>query len=377
MREGVTYKRLGDLATFVNGYAFKPETWSDSGIPIIRIQNLNNPDAAFNYYDGEIPSKYVVEEGDLLISWSASLGAYFWNREKAYLNQHIFKVVFDKGDINKSYLKYAVEAQLEDMKRKAHGGTMQHIVKKDFDATPIPVPSLSDQELIVRELDSISSVISAKKQQVQELDNLAQAIFLDTFGDPISNPKGWEVKKMSEVSAEKLSYGSGASATTYDGSTRYVRITDIKDSGELNDDMVSPNVIDEKYILNDGDILFARSGATVGKTYLHSAENGRCIYAGYLIRLVPNKELTLPCYIFNLTKTEYYRLFIASTQRAVAQPNINAQQYGEFRIPLPPLSLQQAFAEKVQAIEKQKRLINQSIAEFESLLAQRMEFHFA
>ncbi len=106
MKHNWEYKRLGDVATYVNGYAFKPSDWLDSGYPIIRIQNLNNSDAEYNYTNGSVPSKYFVSKGDLLISWSASLGAYIWQGNKAVLNQHIFKVVFDKTDIVRNYLKY-------------------------------------------------------------------------------------------------------------------------------------------------------------------------------------------------------------------------------------------------------------------------------
>ena len=100
-RNGWTYKKLGDVASFINGYPFKPEQWKDKGLPIIRIQNLNNPEAPYNYYDGEVPDKVKIKDGDLLISWSASLGTYLWQGGDAYLNQHIFKVLFDKLDIDK------------------------------------------------------------------------------------------------------------------------------------------------------------------------------------------------------------------------------------------------------------------------------------
>ena len=81
---------LGKIATYVNGRAFKPIEWSKAGTPIIRIQNLNNPNAEYNYYDGNIEQKYHVKNGDLLFAWSASLGAYIWKGENAFLNQHIF-----------------------------------------------------------------------------------------------------------------------------------------------------------------------------------------------------------------------------------------------------------------------------------------------
>lgn len=95
--------RLGDIATYINGYAFKPKDWREKGIPIIRIQNLNDPNKEYNYFDGEIDSKYLVNEGDILISWSASIGVYEWRGQQGVLNQHIFKVDFNKIKIDKKY----------------------------------------------------------------------------------------------------------------------------------------------------------------------------------------------------------------------------------------------------------------------------------
>lgn len=96
---------------------------------------------------------------------------------------------------------------------------------------------------------------------------LVKSQFIEMFGDPAKNDKGWKQTTLKEVAKGKLSYGSGASAVEYDGETRYIRITDITDNGELSEDRKSPSVVDEKYLLHDGDILFARSGATVGKHF--------------------------------------------------------------------------------------------------------------
>jgi type I restriction enzyme S subunit len=196
------------------------------------------------------------------------------------------------------------------------------------------------------------------------------------FGDPVVNEKGWETSTLLGVSNGKLTYGSGASAIEFDGETRYIRITDIEDDGSLKDERVSPSEINPKYYLNDGDILFARSGATVGKIYQHKKSNGKCIYAGYLIRLIPNRELVLPEYVFGFTKTTYYKSFIVLAQKAVAQPNINAEQYGNLIISVPPLSLQQSFATKIESIEKQKNAISQSITETQKLFDYTMDKYF-
>ena len=143
--ENIPYVKLGDIATYINGYAFKPDDWSDFGIPIIRIQNLTGTNEEFNFYQGEYPVQVEVNDGDVLISWSASLGVYLWNRGKAILNQHIFKVQFDKRPIDKRFFMCAVGQKLEEMVSKTHGATMKHIVKKDFDNTAIAYPAIELQ----------------------------------------------------------------------------------------------------------------------------------------------------------------------------------------------------------------------------------------
>ena len=145
---------------------------------------------------------------------------------------------------------------------------------------------------------------------------------------------------LKELSLKKLEYGSGAAACKYDGSTRYVRITDIDNEGNLGDDIVSPNSVEEKYVLHDGDILFARTGATVGKTYLYRINDGRCIYAGFLIRLVPNINIIRPEYLYYYTKSPTYKRVVQNSMKVVAQPNINAKQYGELELNVPTLKVQ-------------------------------------
>lgn len=175
------YKKLGDIATYINGYPFKPEDRGECGLPIIRIQDLTGNTYDLGYYDGKYPERIEINNGDILISWSASLGVYVWNRGKALLNQHIFKVVFDKVEINKRYFVYAVQFKLKEMEAKAHGATMKHIVKKDFDSTLIPYPSLKEQSRIAETIDSIAKSINMRQKQLQKLDDLIKARFVELF----------------------------------------------------------------------------------------------------------------------------------------------------------------------------------------------------
>ncbi len=171
--------------------------------------------------------------------------------------------------------------------------------------------------------------------------------------------KNWEIKKLGELTLDKMSYGTSSPSCEYDGETRYIRITDINDNGSLNEDFVSPISYEEKHILQDGDIVFARTGATVGKAYCYHSSDAKYVYAGYLIRLRPNKKIVLPDYIFYYTKSKNYLDFIRSSQVAAAQPNVNAEKYSNLEIPIPPL-------------EEQKRIVkilDEKFAQLESLKA--------
>ncbi len=383
MNKTTNFIRLGDAATFINGFAFKPTQWGESGIPIIRIQNLNNPVAPFNYFDGDVPNKYLVKKGDILISWSASLGAYEWNGEDAYLNQHIFKVVFDKADIDKHFLKYAVTSKLSEMDKDAHGATMRHIVKKDFDNTKIPFPPLTEQQHIVEELDLLSSIIEKKKAQLNELDNLAQSLFYEMFGDPITNEKGWEVKKMEDC----FSYiKNGANIKQTKGASGYpiTRIETLSNGVFNRDRLGYADICDltkyTNYVLNDGDLLMSHinSKAYIGRTVMYKKEDEEQIIHGMnLLRLVAIYDLLIPIFAEYFFKIEYFKDEVAKIRKdAVNQSSMAIGDLKKIRIFLPPLALQQQFASKIETIEHQKELIKQSIREVETLFNSRMDYYF-
>ena len=179
---------LGNVATFINGSAFKPEEWASDGLPIIRIQNLTDPSASYNYYSGT-DAKVLIESGDVLVSWSATLDVYLWNQGKAVLNQHIFKVVFDKIGIDKDFFIYTVKSKLAEMVSKAHGSTMKHIVKKDFETTLVPYPSFEKQKefaSIVRQSDK-SKFDGFKSQFLEWFGNVTETTSLCE----ICRPKQW------------------------------------------------------------------------------------------------------------------------------------------------------------------------------------------
>ena len=387
MKKSWAYKKLGEVCTIERGGSPRPInefiTDDPNGLNWIKIGDAKEGSKYITSTKEKIKPEglkktRLVHKGDFILSNSMSYGKPYILDIDGCIHDGWLVIHDDNDTFDKSYLYYLLESpnMYMEFQRLAVGGVVNNLNSEIVRNVVVAIPPRSEQAFIVSELDLLQSIIDKQKAQLKELDNLAQAIFYDMFGDPVENEKGWEVKTLKEVGQGKLAYGSGASAVEYNGEIRYIRITDIEDDGTLKEEKVSPSDYNSKYLLNEGDILFARSGATVGKTYLHKPVNGKCIYAGYLIRLIPNTNFVLPEYVFGFTKTAYYKSFIAVAQKAVAQPNINAEQYGNLLIGIPPLPLQQSFAAKIESIEKQKASITKSIEETQKLFDYTMDKYF-
>ena len=193
--------RIGDSMNLVNGRAFKPTDWSTSGLPIIRIQNLNNLNAPFNFCDFEVDEKFHIHDNDFLISWSGtpgtSFGAFIWNRGDAVLNQHIFRTELFGGAYQKVFLKYAINALLDEMIAQAHGAVgLQHITKGKLENLLIPLPPLAEQRRIVAKVDQLMALCDElearqkKKHEARTRLNSAALSKLTTAPDGFM--KNWQ-----------------------------------------------------------------------------------------------------------------------------------------------------------------------------------------
>ena len=371
--------KLGDVATYINGYAFKPEDRGEVGLPIIRIQDLTGNTYDLGFYDGEYPSKIEINDGDVLISWSASLGVYVWNRGKALLNQHIFKVTFDKVEIDKNYFVYAVKYKLDEMVMKTHGATMKHIVKKDFDATRIPYPSLREQEEIATILDKISMIIEVRKRELQLLDSLIKARFVEMFGDPIQNPKGWEVVTIGDIVTE-VRYGTSKPAVE-GGKYPYLRMNNLTADGHLDlNDLKYIDIPDdeiEKCVVRKGDVLFNRTNSIelVGKTAVFDLPEDMII-AGYIIR-VRLTEKMLPEVLSQYMNLEALKGILRGMAKgAVNQANINAQELQSIKVYIPEMELQKQFVKMKEQIYKSKVAVQKALDETQMLFDSLMQEYF-
>lgn len=162
--EGWAWARIGAITELVNGRAFKPSDWTPSGLPIVRIQNLNNPDSPYNRYDGDCDSKFLLYGGELLFAWSGtpgtSFGAHVWNGGKALLNQHIFNVRFSKLNLDINYFELSINQSVLSLIDLAHGSAgLQHVTKGTFESVLIPIPPLTEQHKIVERVNELMPLV--------------------------------------------------------------------------------------------------------------------------------------------------------------------------------------------------------------------------
>ena len=356
------YIRLGDVATYINGYAFKPEDRGNSGLPIIRIQDLTGNAYDLGYYDGDYPERIEINDGDVLISWSASLGVYVWNHGKALLNQHIFKVVFDKQPIDKQFFIYAVENNLRVMESKTHGATMKHIIKKDFDNTLIPYPSLEKQREIADVLSKVKAIIESRESELQKLDNLIKARFVEMF-----EQGEYPQIEFGEI-CEFLRNGANIKQTKGAAGYPITRIETLSNDVFNTDRLGYADIFElgkyEGYLLKPGDILISHinSVAYLGRAVQYRGQMASPIIHGMNLLCARIIEGYNPTYIEFFFKTPIAKDYIASiTKKAVNQASITTSDLKKMRVPAPSLEKQNEFDRFVQQVDKSKFAVHQSI----------------
>ena len=328
---------LGDIADFINGAAFKPEDWGEDGLPIIRIQNLTDSSKPFNYTRREVSEKLVVNPGDLLVSWSATLGVFQWNGPQGLLNQHIFRVLPDNALVDTSYLRHALERALNDMERHLHGATMKHVNRGEFLGTKIPLPPLEEQRRIAAVLDKIDELSGADRRRQDLLKAFPLSVYRQMFGDPRHNPFQWPVFRLGEICLNEDARRVPVKSS--DRKAMQGRYPYYGASGVI--DHVDDYLFDGRRLLvgEDGANLIARSSPIAfiadGKYWVNNhahvlGENGKA-------------KLRFLEYYFALVDL---KPFVTGS----AQPKLTRSALDSLPVPLPPLDLQERFESVLAAL---------------------------
>ena len=347
------YIKLGEIATYINGYAFKPKDRGREGLPIIRIQDLTGNSNDKGFYKGKYPSKIEINNGDILISWSASLGVYIWNSGRALLNQHIFKVVFDKKAIDRDYFVYAVQFSLNKMKQLTHGATMKHVVKKDFENVSIPYPSLTEQRKIACILDKLKKSMSKRLQELKKLDELIKARFVEMFGYPVNNSKDQPVDKF--INIVKLQRGFDLPVKKRD-STGKIPVFGSNGIVGYHTEAKAKN-----------GIITGRSG-TIGKVYRKSGEYWPLNTSLFSVDTHGNNIIFLQVLMQLFHLERFYN--------GAGVPTLNRNDVHRQKIIKISLDKQNEFANFVQQVDKSKVAVQKSLDETQKLYDSLMQEYF-
>ena len=370
--------KLGDICNFVNGRAFKPSEWDKKGLPIVRIQNLNDENAEFNFCSKVIEDKYIIEDNQLLFSWSGtpgtSFGAFFWNRGKAVLNQHIFKVI-PKININMEFLRYLLNGNLNIIISKSHGGVgLQHITKGELEKITVDIPKIEEQEHIVNSLNRITEIIRNKKEQIKQFNEIIKSQFVEMFEN-----ENFERKTLQEITT-KITDGSHNPPSGVTENSGYLMLSSqniIND--KINYDnarFLSKEDFEKENTRTDlkrGDVLLTIVG-TVGRTAVITDEENITLQRSVAV-LKPLKEIKSEYLVGALKSDEVVRQ-LNKGAKGVAQKGIYLNDLKKLIISVPPIELQDQFADIVKQIDKQKFEIENILKEMQELYESLMEKYF-
>ena len=383
MRNGWQLKKLGD---FISEYSVKNRC--NETIPVYSVTNSQG--FCKDYFSKEVASLdkstyKIVPYGCFAYNPSRiNVGSVDWqNKEERVIVSPLYNVFSVSENLNQDFLLYFIKSNgtMGIINTLATGTVRLNLKLSMLKEFPITVPPLSDQQSIVEELNTINELIRLKKEQLDDYDKLSQSIFSEMFGDPIENEKGWEVKKFSEVASFKngLNFGKNENGYSYkilgvgDFKNNYVVNSSLLEYINLNDELSSD------YFLKPEDIVFVRSNGSKELV-------GRCVsvdctepttYSGFCIRCrLDENSGVLPMYLLYVCKNKGIREYLTQSGRGCNISNVNQKILNSTDIIIPPLSLQQLFAQRIELIEQQKDEIKSTIADLETLLASRMQYWF-
>ena len=381
--------KIKDVCDILNGFAFKSDNYVDKGIRIIRIANvqkgyIEDSTPAFYPLNSTGLDKYMLDKGDLLISLTGNVGRVAILQEEmlpAALNQRVACLRIKSDKISKGYLFHILNSDFFERKciQSAKGVAQKNMSTEWLKNYKIPLYSTEQQSEIVSVLDTLQSIICNRKYELQMLDNLIKARFVEMFGDPIENPKNWEITTVGDIVTE-VRYGTSKPAVD-GGQYPYLRMNNLTADGHLDlRDLKYIDISDEeieKCVVRTGDVLFNRTNSIdlVGKTAVFDLSE-EMVIAGYIIR-VRLKENMLPEVFSEYMNLKALKDILRSMAKgAVNQANINAQELQSIRIYLPDIELQKQFVTIKTQIDKSKATVQKALDETQLLFDSLMQQYF-
>ena len=394
MNHGWEKKRLGDICIYQRGLTYSKDDEVDkSSKSVLRANNidletftLDFDDLKYLREDFYIDPKYLLSKDSILICMSSGSKSHlgkvaFVERDFDYAFGGFMGLITPKTNSRYLYLFMTSPFFRSHLQKITNGININNLKFSTLQDLFVPLPNAEIQSKVVKELDRITVLIELKRNQLKDLDTLAQSLFYETFGDPIENPKGWESILLEECVNDNcpISYGIVQPGEDVANGTPLVRPVDFGANRcvfNKNLKHVSPSISEsyKRTILKGDEILICVRGTTGLVKLSHTSLRGANVTRG--IVPIQIKSQLSKIYIYEYLKRERAQSYIQSYTKGIALKQINLSDLRSLPILLPPVSLQNEFAEKIEAIEEQKRLIESSISDLETLLASRMDYWF-
>ena len=370
--------KLGDVCEVITGNTpLKKikEYWDKDEVPFITPPELKYEGINYitpNIYVSKIGAKQgrIIPKNSICVCCIGSLGKLGILKEDAITNQQINSLILKDKNVDLLYLYFYLKTIKNNLESIASSTTVKIINKSSFEKIEINLPSLEIQKKISKKLELLENNINFRKSQLNSLNELSKSLFTRMFGDIKTNDKNWEIKKLGEV--VQTQYGTSKKATSVVGEFPILRMNNITYFGEMDyKDLKYIELSDsekEKFLLKKGELLFNRTNSKelVGKTGLFNLDIPMA-FAGYLIRIKPSNLIHSKFLLFFMNSEFMKKLLYNKAKNIVGMANINAKELEDFSIILPPIELQNKFAERIEKIEKLKFEIEKSIETAQNL----------
>lgn len=380
MRKGWKYKKLGEVCDITMGQ-------SPDGNSINEVNGVEFHQGKTCFGErflgvsplySNAPTK-LAEAHSVLLCVRAPVGYPNITDRKICIGRGLC-ALYAKGEIDNTFLYYSLLGKQSYFEKNATGSTFKAISSKIVSNTTLSIPPKSTQLAIVSELDKINELIRLKKEQLKDFDNLAQSLFYEMFGDPVENEKGWEVKKLNDICDVR---DGTHDSPKYLQNSEYILITS-KNIVNGSIDFENVNYISEEdYIkinkrskVDNGDIIMPMIG-TIGNPIIAHIDGTHkfCIKNVALIKFLADSTVN-NMFIVNLMRCSSFSSYLLNQNKGGTQKFVALGAIRKLPIPLPPLSLQRLFAQRIEQIEREKSEVQKSIQDLETLLASRMQYWF-
>ena len=357
--------KLGDICEVITGNTPSKkikEYWNKDEVPFITPPELKYE--GINYitpsiFVSKIGAKQgrIISKNSICVCCIGSLGKLGILKEDSITNQQINSLILKNENVDLLYLYFYLKTTKNNLEATASSTTVKIINKSSFEKIEIKLPDIRIQKKISKKLEILENNIDFRKKQLTYLKELNKSLFTRMFGDIKTNDKNWEIKKLGEV--VQTQYGTSKKATSIVGKFPILRMNNISYSGEMDyKDLKYIELSDsekEKFLLKKGELLFNRTNSKelVGKTGLFNLDIPMA-FAGYLIRIKPSNLIHSKFLLFFMNSEFMKKLLYNKAKNIVGMANINAKELEDFSIILPPIELQNKFAERVEKIEKLK-----------------------